>query len=292
MNQESLIDIQEQIHNFLKYLENIKNCSPLTIKSYRLDLSQVFNPAPDHDNFSQKLSPSDMVKASRAAQGRWSSLSTASRNRKSAAIKSFFGYLFKEEIIYQDLSLQIYSPKVSQKIPHFLSVDEVIAVLKSINTENQNLTKILFYLLYGAGLRVSEACSLESGQVNLSQGILRIKGKGGKERLVAFPKAIQPLLKKYLSEKYIWGESPLNSRKAYEMIRQAGAKAGLLKPIHPHALRHSFATHLLSSGANLRTLQELLGHQSLKATEKYTHLGVDQLARTLEKHHPFGKSKS
>jgi integrase/recombinase XerC/integrase/recombinase XerD len=229
-----------------------------------------------------------LIKISRAAQTRWSGLSAASRNRKAATIKSFFGYLFKENKIDQDISLQIHSPKVSKKIPNFLSVDEAIAVLKTIEVENDQPTKILFCLLYGAGLRVSEACNLESSNVDFSRQVLRIKGKGGKERLVAFPATIADTLKKFMKDKFIWGEKTLSTRKAYDMIRSAGAKAGLLKPIHPHALRHSFATHLLASGANLRTLQELLGHQSLQATEKYTHLGVDQLARTLEKHHPFG----
>ncbi|HWU44604.1 MAG TPA: tyrosine-type recombinase/integrase, partial [Bdellovibrio sp.] len=92
-------------------------------------------------------------------------------------------------------------------------------------------------------------------------------------------------------EEFVFGEEALSQRRAYEMVRQSGVRAGLLKPLHPHALRHSFATHLLSSGANLRTLQELLGHESLQATEKYTHLGIDQLARTMEQLHPLGKGK-
>ncbi|MNT36365.1 Tyrosine recombinase XerD [compost metagenome] len=87
---------------------------------------------------------------------------------------------------------------------------------------------------------------------------------------------------------FVFGNEALNPRTAYEIIRQSGLRAGLLQPLHPHALRHSFATHLLSSGANLRTLQELLGHESLQATEKYTHLGIDQLARTMENIHPLG----
>ena len=97
--------------------------------------------------------------------------------------------------------------------------------------------------------------------------------------------------KKSFNNEYVFGETALNPRTAYEMIRQSGARAGLLQPLHPHALRHSFATHLLSSGANLRTLQELLGHESLTATEKYTHLGIDQLARTMERVHPLGNNK-
>ncbi len=136
---------------------------------------------------------------------------------------------------------------------------------------------------------MSEACQLKWTNVDLEKKILRILGKGQKERLVALPDlTITELKRTNQSEIYVWGSKELNQRTAYSMIRTLGAKANLLRPLHPHALRHSFATHLLSSGANLRTLQELLGHQSLSATEKYTHLSVDQLARTMEKSHPLG----
>ena len=102
---------------------------------------------------------------------------------------------------------------------------------------------------------------------------------------------LKRLRKIHKDDVYIFGDKPMDSRAAYALIRTRGAKAGLLRPLHPHALRHSFATHLLSSGANLRSLQELLGHSSLQATEKYTHLSLNQLARTLEKTHPFGDKK-
>ena len=159
------------------------------------------------------------------------------------------------------------------------------------------IEKLLFLLLYGTGLRVSEACALKWAQIDLKSRTLRVRGKGSKERIVAFPKSLVPLFQKAQkihkveskASSTIWGDKELSTRKAYDWIRNRGAKAGLMRPIHPHALRHSFATHLLVSGANLRTLQELLGHESLQATEKYTHLGIDQLARTLEKHHPLSK---
>jgi integrase/recombinase XerC/integrase/recombinase XerD len=100
-------------------------------------------------------------------------------------------------------------------------------------------------------------------------------------KLKAFPRQGQ----------YVFGEKPMDTRTGYEIIRQCGARAGLLKPLNPHALRHSFATHMLSSGTNLRVLQELLGHESLTATQKYLHLSMDSLARTMEKNHPLGKQK-
>ncbi len=287
------INLPEQRDNFLKYLKNIESCSDLTLKAYILDLNQAF---PDFHRPGKKLmwSENELLDQARIALNGWGKLSLASRNRKSATLKSFFGYLFQENRIERDLAAQIHSPKVPKKIPHFISVDEVISVLKSFDrdttdTSDTSQEKLLFLLLYGSGLRVSEACNLEWKNIDLSQRVLRVKGKGDKERLVAIPKPVSEILKKAeRTSVSIWGDSGLSTRKAYDWIRNRGAKAGLLRPIHPHALRHSFATHLLASGANLRTLQELLGHESLAATEKYTHLGVDQLARTLENHHPFG----
>lgn len=288
------IDLTVQIDKFLKHLENIESCSPLTLKAYRLDLAQAFPNSADPVKKTELLSEADLLHRARQALLGWGPLSMASRNRKSATLKSFFGYLFEKEVIEKDLAAQIHSPKVPKKIPHFMSVDEVIAVLQSFDrdTDSNPHEKLLFLILYGSGLRISEACALEWRHVDLSQRVLRVRGKGNKERLVAIPKSVAELLKNTRKEAdSLWGAGGLSSRKAYDWIRNRGIKAGLLRPIHPHALRHSFATHLLASGANLRTLQELLGHESLQATEKYTHLGVDQLARTLESHHPFGSNQ-
>lgn len=287
------IQLPEQASKFLNFLSNIENCSPLTLKAYRLDLSQAFPELAAPIEKSKGWTETELLTQARESLSRWGHLSLASRNRKSATLKSFFGFLFQQGVIERDLASQIHSPPVPKRIPHFISVDEAIAVLKSFQRD-QNVNpqeKLLFLLLYGSGLRVSEACHLQWKNIDLSQRVLRIRGKGDKERLVAIPETVALILKqlaKTSSTAWLWGEEALSTRKAYEWIRRRGVKAGLMRPIHPHALRHSFATHLLASGANLRTLQELLGHESLQATEKYTHLGVDQLARTLESHHPFG----
>lgn len=288
--------LAENIDKYLKYMTFIKSASPLTIKHYSLDLKQAFN-YEDPSIKSKSISESELLSTARGAFNQWAQLSLASRNRKAATLKSFFSWAFEESLTEKDLSLQITCPKVPKKLPHFVSVDEALAVLKSFDTEDKVplREKVLFLLLYGGGLRVSEACNLKWNEVHLSQKILRVTGKGSKERVVALPSLTVEVLTKWKKEssfnEYVLGEKALNSRTAYEMVRQSGVRAGLLKPLHPHALRHSFATHLLSSGANLRTLQELLGHESLQATEKYTHLGIDQLARTMENLHPLGKGK-
>lgn len=273
--------MRKEIANFLKYMENIESSSVHTLRAYELDLRQSFKGMDE--------SFPNWLEHSRAAQIGWTGLAPSSRNRKAATLKSFFNYLFSQGLTDKNLAFQINSPKVPKKIPHFLSVDEAIAVLKSFE-EHQIQEKLLFLLLYNCGLRVSEACEIEWKNISFGQRTIRISGKGKKERLVVISKILNQQLS--LIEKksnWIWGNKPLCNRKAYNMIQKQGVVAGLIQCLNPHALRHSFATHLLTSGANLRVLQELLGHQSLQATEKYTHLGIDQLARVMEKHHPLTK---
>lgn len=287
-------NLAENITKYLNFMVFIKSASPLTIKHYTLDLNQAFKYDNKSHNIQTFCTEEDLLQTAREAFNDWAHLSLASRNRKAATLKSFFSWAFAEGLIERDLSLQITCPRIPRKIPHFISVDEALAVLNSFNTNDIPLReKVLFLLLYGGGLRVSEACNLKWSQVHIGQRSLRILGKGGKERIIILPSLTVQVLSRWKKEssfsEYVLGEGPLNPRTAYEMVRQSGQRAGLLQPLHPHALRHSFATHLLTSGANLRTLQELLGHESLSATEKYTHLGIDHLARTMEALHPLGK---
>lgn len=292
------LHLQKAILNYLKYMEFVKSSSPLTLKAYRTDLTQAFGQIPaDGVASGTGLSEAETLTLIRSALNAWAPLSLSSRNRKAATLKSFFGWVYQERLSERDLSSHIVCPKVPKKLPHFLSVDEALAVLSSFDAKDPSLhllrEKALFLLLYGGGLRVSEACQLEWKNVHFQTRSLRLLGKGRKERVVILPVTAMITLKQLHDlqrDPFVFGgDESLNPRVAYDWIRTRGAKALLMKPLHPHALRHSFATHLLSSGANLRTLQELLGHESLQATEKYTHLGVDQLARTLESFHPLSK---
>jgi integrase/recombinase XerC/integrase/recombinase XerD len=286
------VKTSEALARYFADLESVEQASPHTLRAYRRDLEQAFGSSGE-----EPLQGTWLLEKARLAQHDWSHLAPASRNRKVATLKSFFNYVSDQKWIAEDLAPRLVSPKVPKKIPHFLSVDEALAVLKTLEGEARTSSSrgrdlLLFLLLYGAGLRISEACGLRWKQVHEEAKTAVLLGKGGKERVVAFSAPATLLLKAWRTrssrDEFVWGEKALDSRTAYEIIRQAGLRTGLLKNLHPHALRHSFATHLLSSGANLRTLQELLGHTSLQATEKYTHLGLHELARTLEKHHPFG----
>ena len=175
-------------------------------------------------------------------------------------------------------------------------MDECLALIKYLQLQaeqSKSLAQeklVLCLLLYGGGLRVSEACNIRWQDLKPNEGTVLVKGKGNKERWIALPKlALNHIQKLPKTESYIFGDNPLSTRKAYDWIRNSGLQANILRPISPHSLRHSFATHILTSGADLRIIQELLGHESLNATQKYTHLSLDQLANKLEAHHPLNR---
>lgn len=274
---------------YLEYIENIKSFSPHTLRAYTRELKELM------PLLSENNSEKQIVSLIRAHLAKSTNLSIASRNRRSASYKSFFRWLFEKSLTQQDLSLLIPMPRVPQKIPHFISADEAIAVLKSFSNEmslHELQEKALFCLLYGGGLRVAEACSLRWKNVQWEKSQVLVKRKGGHEQWIPIPDIVLATLKELFQKSqtnFIFGNEPLNTRLAYGWIRSRGVKAGLLKPLNPHALRHSFATHLLTSGADLRSLQELLGHKSLATTQKYTHLSTAELARTIDKHHPLAK---
>lgn len=233
----------------------------------------------------------------RKTQSSWAYLSLASRNRKASCLKSFLNWLHNEGYIQKNLSSQIQAPRVPIKLPNFLSVDECLSLVKYLTSKSQqdaeSLKKIvLVLLLYGGGLRVSEACELNWKNIDLAKSRVLVLGKGGKERWGPLPQlCISYISKMPKTSFYLFGEQPLSTRKAYDWVRNAGKETGLIRPLSPHALRHSFATHILTSGADLRVIQELLGHNSLNATQKYTHLSVDQLAHKLEAYHPLAQKK-
>ncbi len=307
-------DLAAIVAKFLNFQVFTKNSSKLTSKSYANDLNQFLAPvivgriiftgqryeyiADQYPKgASETVNLPNMVIT---AQKNWAELKASSRNRKHATLKSFFKWAAAEGHFSTDLGANIVSPKVPHRLPHFVSVDEVISLLKVLKGSGDSTItrdRTLLLLLYGGGLRVSEACGLKWSDVDLRTGTLTVLGKGGKERKVALVRMAAEslsLLKKEqrVSSIFIFGSKPLDTRTAYEIVRSLGQRAGLLKPLRPHALRHSFATHMLNSGTDLRILQELLGHESLTATQKYIHLSLDNLAQTMEGAHPLGDQTS
>lgn len=313
-------NITELVLKFIETLNFKEKTSPHTVVAYAGDLHQAFasflpgpvigpaiNGSSDYayhikENkvppLSCALTNQNLENIARTYLMSLNDHESSSRARKIATLRKFFSFL-KQEKIVDEIPKLLVTPKATHKIPHFLSVDEALSVLKLLSSPELSprdlQCKILFLLLYGTGLRVSEACSLRWQDVNLSKRELRITGKGNKERLISMPVLVQLNLASVRSSQnqmYVWGKAPLNTRTAYNYIAQIGKKAGLSKPVHPHALRHSYATHLMNGGADLRVIQEMLGHSSLVATEKYTHVSLDQLSRTMESFHPLAKKIS
>jgi site-specific recombinase XerD len=297
--------LTKSINSFLADLELVKSASPHTLRSYRSDLLQAVRSIDDFQHPNQakdKLDPEFLQKLLTRASKNWSKLSLATRNRKLAVLKSYFKWLHQKGEIEKDISLKIQLPKVPLKVPRYLSLDETLALLKVAKslqaTDPRSL--VLLLLLYSSGLRISEACQLKWRDVISERHALRIKGKGSIERMVPMIRMLSQLLEQFkpnVLNQSIWLDIPkeksiLSTRTAYTLIRKLGQQAALSKPIHPHALRHSFATHLLTDGADLKHIQELLGHSSLATTQKYTHLDLDQLAISLELNHPMNRKNS
>lgn len=311
----------EAINGFLNHMKFARGASPHTIRSYKVDLSQAFGfkTAKLNENSTStphRLADNRLLDKCRLAQKHWARHSAASRNRKAGCLKGFLKYLLREGAIKRDLSHLIRSPRVPRKLPHHLSIKDALKLIKHVEREatvvGQGLSlgdheciyfvrakrnEVLILLAYGCGLRVSELVSLKWSDVDLDSREIKILGKGSRERLVSAP---VPLIKA-LSDlrdfqgfryKFVLSKSrPLSTRHAFGLVREIGESAGLAGALNPHALRHSFATHLLQNGASLRVIQELLGHSSLLATEKYLHLSVENLARSIELHHPFGQGR-
>ena len=295
--------LENLCHLFLHFMVYTKKISEHTLKAYKTDLQELFNLKKTDEFFSSDKPPSVKVEDRKQLEKiikfliekntvKHFKLANSSRGRKLAAIRSFIKWLADQDYIDEDFRHLFKSPKVASRIPSFLSVDEIFSILEMFKKEKENpyaeRDRALFFLLYGGGLRVSEACQLKNKDIDWTNQILKIRGKGKKERLVSLPKkAIESLKALKTHQIYLFGSKPLPQRKAYDIIKSIGQKTGLLKPLHPHALRHSFATHMLLGGSDLRVLQELLGHKTLTATQKYTHLDLAHLSQALEKYHPL-----
>ena len=227
----------------------------------------------------------------------WGKLSPKTKKRRLSSLKTFIVWLKEKLDLPLGLSMQ-FNIKNPDHLPHHLSVDECLSIISYLEKtkagsgikRQKREQALLFYLLYGCGLRISEACHLKVEDIDFTEKRLFIKGKGGHQRLAIVPDRVLDKIRSLSMEgPWVWGETPLSTRTGYERVRKLGQAVNLVKPLNPHALRHSYATHLLVSGSDLRVLQKLLGHRSLSATQLYTHLNVDQLARSMEKYHPLSK---
>jgi len=294
----------KHIEYFITWLADEKGYSHYTVGSYRRDLLQ-FAAAAGSEIEVGSVDTGVIRNYVYNLNIRNKSSSVA---RKLSALRSFFKFLEREKVIQHNPMISISMPKQEQHIPVFLSVDEVFALLEAPGAGDTFAARdrAILELLYSTGMRVSELVSCNMTSLDFANGMVMVKGKGNRQRIIPFgTQAVkslrayfverEDLLRKRLQQgKKFDRESlflnsrgtRLTARSVERMISDYGRKAGLDKPVTPHVLRHSFATHLLEMGADMRSVQELLGHASLSTTQKYTHLDMVHLMRVYDQAHP------
>jgi integrase/recombinase XerC len=223
--------------------------------------------------------------------------------RKLSAIRSFFKYLVKNGIISENPAELVLTPKQDKTLPVYLSVDEMFRLLDSIQTDTALglRNRAIFETLYSSGIRVSELAEMNIADVDFSAAVVQVSGKGNKQRIVPVGQKALAAIKAYRTQlqkqtgRLSINEGPLflnrfhkrlSPRSIARILKKLVDTVGLLTPVSPHALRHTFATHMLDAGADLRAVQELLGHKSLSTTQKYTHVSIDRLMETYDRAHP------
>ncbi len=296
--------MQEVFNRYINYLEVERNASPYTVRNYTTDLLGFFGFLRGKKVSSLKEVDKHVVRdylSYLMEQG----FVKASIARKLSAIRSFYRYLLREEIISTSPLATTSSPKLDRRLPYFLSIDEMRRLLETPEsaTPQGQRDRALLELLYAAGLRVSELVKLNVEQVNLDTREMRVMGKGSKERIALMGEPAARALTTYLEQgrPELSGEKKTNAlflnryggrlteRSVQSLLEEYANIAGLDKRVHPHMLRHTFATHLLDGGADLRVVQELLGHASLSTTQIYTHVSKSQAKKVYLSAHPMAK---
>ena len=293
----------EAIENYTNYLRFEKNASENTIEAYVSDLQKLqdfaeqnlMNITPitiSYEHLQEFLYQISKINYSERTQARWIS-----------SIKGFFSFLLEGELREDNPSALLETPKLGLYLPDTLSLEEIEKLI-SATDENTDLAKrnrCMIEVLYGCGLRVSELTELQISNINFKENYLKIQGKGDKVRFVPLADYTADFIKNYINN--IRSKQKINPKHSdilfldsrgaqisrqmvFLIIKEIVRKAGIQKNISPHTFRHSFATHLLQNGADLRFIQEMLGHSSITTTEIYTHLNTEELHETILKYHP------
>jgi integrase/recombinase XerC len=300
--------VKDHLREFLEYLRLNRNASDHTVAAYDSDVSQFLAFAADHlQKRRADIEPDDLQLATiRAFMAELYRLgqSRSSVARKLSALRAFVRFLKREGWIESDPASLAVSPRRETRIPAHLSVDEMSRLLETPDTADPlgRRDRAILELFYASGLRLSELVALDLEDVNLSGRIVRVMGKGRKERLVPFNDATKQALKAWLQDRSALSKETsedavfvnfrgtrLTGRSVQRLVARYVASCSMRFGISPHALRHSFATHLLQRGAHLRAIQELLGHVQLSTTQRYTHVNAAQLLEVYRKAHPRAK---
>lgn len=305
-------DWQAHVDAFCCFLSHEKRASEHTVSGYRRDLEQFGRFA-----FERRSSPVLLNQVDKVLIRAW--LADLSRRcaaptigRKLSSLRALFRYLLRTDRLRENPTLLIGSPKLRRKIPRLLNVDQTCQVVESpttlrdLNSFSKLRDSAMLELLYGSGLRVSEAVSLDVDSVAVKESEVRVIGKGSKERIVPLGSRCRAALHEYLKcrQQFTLKRSGktdecamfltrlgrrISVRWVQKLVQRYGAVGSGRSDVHPHTLRHCCATHMLEGGADLRAIQEFLGHSSLSTTQRYTHLSVDQLARVYDGAHPLAR---
>jgi len=290
---------EELLQNFLEYISVEKGLSKNTRFSYARDIEKLFEFFAGQGMNGIQAEEKDLI-AFIHGQSRLG-LSARSLARLISSLKSFYSFLLLEGILTKNPTANLSAPKIWFTLPKFLTVEEVERLLEQPEDDDPRgcRDRAMLELLYATGLRVSELVSLKEKDVNLKSGFLICKGKGGKERIVPLGNSATQAVEKYLSEVrfqigrtdsdvlFLTSRGNAFTRQGFwKMLKQYGHQAGLGKKISPHILRHTFATHLLERGADLRSVQLMLGHSQITTTQIYTHVTRGHLRKVYEKFHP------
>jgi integrase/recombinase XerC len=299
--------VNRALQDFLSYLRVEKNYSGHTLRNYQSDLRQFIDflgERSKRQGSTDRMDPKQVshldVRAYLASLYRRNAKSSVAR--KLSAIRSFFTYLLRQGEIKQNPADLVSAPKMGKAIPDFLQVDETFQLLRGPDGDSVlgSRDRAILEVLYSCGLRVSELTALNLDGVELELGIIRVIGKGNRERIVPVGSKAREALSDYIQRR---GEllgmqmehgalflnnrgGRLSPRSVARLLKKHMQRCNIGRPLSPHGLRHSFATHLLDAGADLRAVQEMLGHVSLSTTQRYTHLSIDKLMAEYDKAHP------
>jgi integrase/recombinase XerD len=293
-------DAAARLEEYARYLSLERGLSPRTVSAYRSDIGAFFAWAQERKLDARKAQRTDLDDFLWAQRER--GLKPASLFRKVESLKSYFAFETLEERLPESPAETLRTPRIPARLPKYLTKDEAARLLAAPSTaEYEDIRdRAMLELLYASGLRVSELVSLKPESANLQDGWVKVLGKGNKERMVPVHPRALAAVRGYLAERERRFKSPaaelflgrtgrkLSRVQFWRRLRALGARAGIKQRLHPHLLRHTFATHLLQGGADLRSVQEMLGHADLATTQIYTHLDASALKAAHAKHHPRG----
>jgi len=287
------------VEKFLRHLEIERGMSGHTLRAYRKDLEEFAAYAPKDAADIEMIDVRGFV-----AQQIKNGLAKSTAGRRLSSVRSFLKFLTREGFLKANSAKLVTTPKAERYLPKFLSVDDVFALIERPDAVGfiHARDKAILELLYSSGLRVSEVAALIAEDVNTREGLVKVRGKGKKERIVPLGSKAAEAIRGYMTEKILLKKksktlflnrsgTPLSERSIRRVVVKYARLIGVSGQIGPHTMRHTFASHLLQAGADLRVIQELLGHASLSTTQKYTHLDITHLMDIYDRAHPLSSEE-